>query len=631
MSFALRFKFIRSTVRLTPIKRLSRLGVLLLFTFPACSGSSPTGADSVIPSQVIVSPPIVEAEPGQIVRFSTKILGKKGEPVIGSVTWQAAGGTIDENGFYVAGEIPGDYSVRAITTARASGQARVTITKLATKVEIDPMSVTLNAGETQRFRAKVFDQDGKPIQTTVHWEALGGVITDNGVYTAGDTPGSYNVTAKSEELSATASVTIAATEDETSVSEVEPEEEPVATAIVVSPSNADVETGENFQFAAQVRDQNGDLMDANVTWAANGGSVTSTGLYTAGDAAGSYTVTAESEGLSATASVTVAAAEEESVPTSIAVSPSSADVEAGASFQFAAKVRDQNGDLMDAIVTWTATGGSITTTGLYSAGNTPGTYSVTAESGDLATTASVTVLSAAALPSQGSIITKATFDRGDFSEWGGPSGDPDYCGKLDRGHVGGDAGVRSEHARSGKYAWKAENDPNLPVGCNPKGSAKILHWAGKTPDDFFISAWYYFPSTYPLELTHGSFMQIKEAHPDSDPIWLPVHGVKNGRHHFWLFAWGGFNPGITQVWGPPVPLDRWFNITMYVKKGYSNGIIRVWIDGTLTWEYKNVNTLGDPAKNTKNDVQWGVQNYTPQFKSLHSWLYIDDVVLYDAQ
>jgi len=481
-------------------------------------------------------------------------------------------------------------------------------------LSISPSPVSLRPDESARFRVDAFDHNGQPMQVVPVFKATGGTIEQDGTYTAGTGTGVFNVTARVGDLSATAVIVISDTA--------------APTTLELSPPEALVSPGGTVGFEAVVRDQDGNPMSRPVTWMATGGSISSTGVYTAGGTSGIYMIIASSEGLSSTATLTISPADPAA---SIVVNPTSVDLQPGENHQFAIDVRDKDGNRMDVPVTWEATGGSITTTGLYSAGNTPGTYSVTAESGDLATTASVTVLSAAALPSQGSIITKATFDRGDFSEWGGPSGDPDYCGKLDRGHVGGDAGVRSEHARSGKYAWKAENDPNLPVGCNPKGSAKILHWAGKTPDDFFISAWYYFPSTYPLELTHGSFMQIKEAHPDSDPIWLPVHGVKNGRHHFWLFAWGGFNPGITQVWGPPVPLDRWFNITMYVKKGYSNGIIRVWIDGTLTWEYKNVNTLGNPTKNTTNDVQWGVQNYTPQFPGLHSWLYIDDVVLYDAQ
>jgi hypothetical protein len=84
------------------------------------------------------------------------------------------------------------------------------------------------------------------------------------------------------------------------------------TSVVVSPASASVATSATQQFTATARDQ----FTANLTtqptftWSVSGGgTVSSTGLFTAGTSAGGpYTVTAQSAGTSGTASVTVTAA-----------------------------------------------------------------------------------------------------------------------------------------------------------------------------------------------------------------------------------------------------------------------------------------------------------------------------------
>jgi hypothetical protein len=73
---------------------------------------------------------------------------------------------------------------------------------------VEPADVRLPPGGTQQFSAALF---GLPT-SAVSWEATGGTIDTAGVYTAGDVPGSYTVTATSTAdpgLSAQATVVIA--------------------------------------------------------------------------------------------------------------------------------------------------------------------------------------------------------------------------------------------------------------------------------------------------------------------------------------------------------------------------------------------------------------------------------------
>jgi len=84
------------------------------------------------------------------------------------------------------------------------------------------------------------------------------------------------------------------------------------------------------------------------------------------------------------------------VPTLVAieVTPATASVEAGGAAAFTAIGRMSDSTTSNVTVTWTATGGSITSTGNYTAGNVAGTFAVTATSGTHSGTASVTVTTA---------------------------------------------------------------------------------------------------------------------------------------------------------------------------------------------------------------------------------------------
>lgn len=83
---------------------------------------------------------------------------------------------------------------------------------------------------------------------------------------------------------------------------------PVPAAVVVSPAMATLFPGSSLMLTAQVTFSDGSVGGGNVTWAATGGTVTVSGLYTAGAAAGTFRVIATAEGVADTSTVTVVAA-----------------------------------------------------------------------------------------------------------------------------------------------------------------------------------------------------------------------------------------------------------------------------------------------------------------------------------
>ena len=78
------------------------------------------------------------------------------------------------------------------------------------------------------------------------------------------------------------------------------------------------------------------------------------------------------------------------VLTSIKVSPASASVDVNGTQQFTAQALDQNNNPIEAPIRWAASSGTISNAGLFR-GTTAGTVTVTASSGDISGTATVTV------------------------------------------------------------------------------------------------------------------------------------------------------------------------------------------------------------------------------------------------
>ncbi len=141
-----------------------------------------------------------------------------------------------------------------------------------------------------------------------------------------------------------------------------------AVSVAISPTTASLQPGQQTQFTASVSG----TTNTAVTWTATGGTVTTSGLYTAPTSTGTYTVTATSSAdptKSASATVTV-------TQVSVSLSPGTASIQTGAQQQFTASVSGTT----NTGVTWTTSGGTVTTAGLYTAPSTAGTYTVTVTS-----------------------------------------------------------------------------------------------------------------------------------------------------------------------------------------------------------------------------------------------------------
>lgn len=239
-------------------------------------------------------------------------------------------------------------------------------------VSVDPGAVSLHAGAKQRFTAAVSAGAGAVTWTVEEDNA--GTINAEGEYTAPLTLGAYHVRATSvDDTTAFGRATVTVL--------------PAGVAITINPATVTLVPGQTQQFAAAVAGTE----NPAVTWAvmpATGGTVTSSGLYTAPATVGTYTLVATSvvdTAVKATATITVAGAPR------VTINPSVMTLGAGQTQQFTATITG----ISNQAVTWTTSGGTVTSGGLFTAPAAAGQYRVTATSDAVpsaSATATVTVV-----------------------------------------------------------------------------------------------------------------------------------------------------------------------------------------------------------------------------------------------
>ena len=365
-------------------QRLARMKLPLAIAaaaFAACElpvrVTDPTPPNSPV-VQIVSSPDTVTLDPDQTQQFVAYGRTQAGDSVAVAVSWSASGGTITSGGLYTANSVAGNYQVTA--TAQVSGSSQVKNRGPMAQIILTPLSASAVGGGRVQFAVYGKRKNGDSVAVSVAYAATGGIISGAGLYTAGQSAGTYQVMATQSggTLASTAAVTISSV--------------PVA-SVAVSPVAAGLTVGATTQLTATPEDSTGTALTGRaVTWATSNAAVatvSASGLVT-GVAAGSATITATSEGQSGTSALTVT-----NVPVaSVTVSPAAATVTVGTTTQLTATPKDANGTALSGrAVTWATSNAAIATvsaSGLVT-GVAAGSATITATSEGQSGTSAITV------------------------------------------------------------------------------------------------------------------------------------------------------------------------------------------------------------------------------------------------
>jgi len=222
-------------------------------------------------------------------QFSAKGFDIDGNELEVMPIWTVSGGgTMDINGLFEP-ILPGNFTVYA-NVSGIVGKADITISVGALhSLSIEPREVKLTTDEYVQFIAYGEDSRGNLIDLEFLWEVTGGGIMDEtGNFTA-SRPGTYIVYANSSGMSVQTGITI----DQGRVFRLE-----------LSANRTMTHTGETIALTASAFDEDGNELDVDIYFASEGGTISQEG-YFASMSAGTFTITAESQGVSDTITVTV--------------------------------------------------------------------------------------------------------------------------------------------------------------------------------------------------------------------------------------------------------------------------------------------------------------------------------------
>jgi Bacterial Ig-like domain (group 2) len=399
-----------------------------------------------------------------------------------------------------------------------------------------------------------------------------------------------------------------------------------AVRVAVTPAAITINVGRTTQFSAALYQANGSqLTGKTVVWRSNDtlvARVSNTGVVS-GTAPGSTTVTATSGSLVGTASVQVTQVAPPPVAR-VVVSPASPTVTAGATLQLSAAVYDaSNNQLSGQTISWSSSDTGIartSATGLVT-GIAAGNAVVTATSGGVKGTASLTVTSASPPPPPtGCTNPQPGWLWCDDFEQDRTSSYFEYV--PENGSFVRTAGV-GRNASSGMRArWTA--------GQVTAGSLKLAF--GRTPDPYFRAVdagttnyrelfWRVYVRTQAGWKPNGNdkftraivFAKSDWSEAAMGHVWAgssatsqnylvldPASGtdpagnlVTVGYNDFDHLTWLGAVQGQTPVFGTGA--GQWYCVEAHMRlndAGQSNGLLELWINGVVDAQHTGLNWLG---------------------------------------
>jgi parallel beta-helix repeat protein len=153
---------------------------------------------------------------------------------------------------------------------------------------------------------------------------------------------------------------------------------PELTSIVVTPDSLALAFGDSLKFRADLLDQYGKEYSgtSKLTWSSSAGTIDSTGYFFADSVTQVVTISVLENNSNLSASVDVNVNPHNNIATVLTIYPDSVQIYKNSFTQFYAEGKDEHGFKVEFGKEWLATGGTIDQSGLYTAGDVEGEYSV---------------------------------------------------------------------------------------------------------------------------------------------------------------------------------------------------------------------------------------------------------------
>ncbi len=389
-------------------------------TVPISITTNACAQDPAVLDHITISPATTSVEVGATTQFTITAYDQYGaefvKPIVG---WKVDNnaGMIDANGVFTASNnVGGPYVVTAADgSGNFSDTAEVTVVP---KVFVNHAPTIVNAaavnpspvvGTFGTLTVLADDVDDGEASLSYAWVQTAGpvpaLIGNNNSNAAKNT--AVNFVAAG---AYTFEVTVTDQQGKKATSSVDVTVAQTVTQISVSPANPSVQTNDVQGFAVSAFDQFGASMDAPaVIWSVSDNQIIdkNSGVFTAGaNAGGPYIVTADYNGIQATAQVTVIDQPFVAMLSSIKVSPASVNLTQGDTQNFTVKAYDQNGNQFNPtpVVTWSVNNnGAIDgNMGVFTA-DMPGVFTVTANDGNAHVASAQVVVKAKPIPVVSSI------------------------------------------------------------------------------------------------------------------------------------------------------------------------------------------------------------------------------------
>ena len=348
-------------------------------------------------ASVTVSPAVSSIDAGKTTQLNAIARDESGNMLVRSFTWTSSNSsiaTVSQSGL-VTTIAAGAVTIRAATDA-VSGVAQITVLPVTNN---DVASVTVTPGQTavltggsSVLTATVRNAQGAVLAgRTITWmsENAGVVSVSPAGLVTGVSVGSTVIVASSGGASGSAVVTVSVPSA--------PAPEPVA-SITITPGSASISKDGAAQFVATLRDGSGAVLTGRtVTWVSSNPLISTVAAdgRVLGVSAGTAVITATSEGISATATVTVQVdGPPPAAVASLSVTPASSTLSTGSTVQLVAATRDVQGNVLTGrVVTWVSSNTAtaiVSPTGLVTAVGS-GSATITATSEGASATAQIIV------------------------------------------------------------------------------------------------------------------------------------------------------------------------------------------------------------------------------------------------